>query len=253
MAGRLEGKVCIITGSGGSMGRAAALRFAEEGAAIVGCDVNVERGQAVAAEVNAAGGRMVSIEPCDLTSEAECARLVKLAVDTYGKVDALYNNAAMAYFGWVADMPVSDWTKTIDQELNLVFLLIRAAWAELAKQGGSIVNVASISAWQAQPGFPATAHCAAKGGVLSLTRHLAMEGAPKGIRANTISPGIISTYQTEGFLADPAYAEHTARSVMLGRAGTSLEVANVALFLASDESSYVTGTDIRVDGGAMSW
>ena len=253
MTGRLAGKTCIITGSGGSMGRAASLRFAAEGASIVGCDVNVERSRAVRDEVVAAGGRMVSLEPCDLTKQENCEKLVALAVSSFGGVDVLFNNAAMAYFGWVEDMEVQTWTNTIDQEMNLVFLLIRAAWPELKKRGGSVINTASIAAWQALPGYPGFAHGAAKGGVLSMTRHLAMEGAAHGIRVNSISPGIIDTYQTAPFLADKAFAEQACQGIMLRRAGTPDEVANAALFLASDESSYVTATDLRVDGGAMSW
>jgi NAD(P)-dependent dehydrogenase (short-subunit alcohol dehydrogenase family) len=235
------------------MGREAALRFAAEGAKIVGCDVHVERGLAVTQEVVAAGGEMVSLEPCDLTSADNCLELVALAVESFGQVDVLYNNGAMAYFDWVATMPNETWTRTINEELNLVFLMVRAAWPELQKRGGSIINVASIAAWQAQPGFPALAHGAAKGGVLSMTRHLAMEGAAHGIRVNSLSPGIIESYQTASFLADPAFIESTTSSVMLRRPGTALEVANAALFLASEESSYVTATDIRVDGGAMGW
>lgn len=253
MARRLEGKTCIITGTGGSMGRAAALLFAAEGAAIVGCDVNVERAQAVRDEVIAAGGRMVSLEPCDLTVKANCERLVALAVDSYGGVDVLFNNAAMAYFGWIGEMPDDDWYRTIDQELHLIYLLVRAAWSELTRRGGAIINTASVSAWQALKGHPGLAHSAAKGGVLAMTRQLAMEGAPHGIRANSISPGLIETYQTAPFLADENFRQANLPGIMLGRPGTPEEIAKAALFLACDDSSFVTGADLVVDGGARSW
>ncbi len=251
--GRLAGKVCIITGTGGSMGRAAALQFAREGARIVGCDVNVARARETVDLVVAAGGEMVSMHPCDLTVRQNCEALVGLATSTYGRVDVLFNNAAMAYFGWVPELPVDDWNRTVNEELNLVFLLTQCAWSELAKARGSIINTASASAWQAYRVLPAIAHAAAKGAVLSMTRQLAMEGAPHGLRANSISPGLIITNQTEGLLSDPGWAAPMLDMIMLGRAGTPDEVAAVALFLASDESSFVTGADIRVDGGTTAW
>ncbi|CDO38596.1 SDR family NAD(P)-dependent oxidoreductase [Novosphingobium sp. KN65.2] len=253
MVGRLEGKVCVITGSGGSMGRAAALLFAAEGAAIVGCDVNVERASAVCEEVIAAGGHMVSLEPCDLTDPVNCRQLVDLAVETYGKIDVLFNNAAMAYFGWIDQMPADDWYKTIDQELHIVYLLVRAAWSELTRSGGSIINVASISAWQSLRGHPGLAHCAAKGGVLAMTRQLAQEGAPYGLRVNSISPGIIETHQTATYLSDEAFRRSVTESTMLGRVGKPEDIAYGALFFASDESSFVTGSDLLIDGGARNW
>lgn len=253
MSGRLTGKVCLITGTGGSMGRAAALRFAAEGASIVGCDINAERAEAAVDEVRSAGGDMISLHPCDLTDEAQCQALVDAAVQRHGRIDVLFNNAAMAYFGWIDAMPVADWTKTIDQELNLVYLLTKAAWPALTRSGGSIINTASVSAWQAYKGLPGLSHAAAKGGVLAMTRQLAMEGALHGLRANSISPGLIATHQTAEFLNDEAWAQNMLGQIMLGRAGTPDEVAHTAVFLASDESSFITGTDIRIDGGTLSW
>ena len=128
---RLSGKVCLITGSGGSMGRAAALWFASEGATVIGCDLSVSGAEATLDQVQAAGGNMVSMQPCDLTDQRQCQELVQFALSNCERIDVLYNNAAMAYFGWVAEMPVSDWNKTINEELNLVWLLTQAAWPEL--------------------------------------------------------------------------------------------------------------------------
>jgi NAD(P)-dependent dehydrogenase (short-subunit alcohol dehydrogenase family) len=251
--GRLEGKVCLITGTGGSMGTAAALAFAREGGLIVGCDVIAERAEATVSAVRAAGGQMISLHPCDLTRMEDCSALVDLAITTFGRIDVLFNNAAMAYFGPVDQMPVDDWHKTINEELHLVYNLIRCAWGELSKNGGSIINTASISALQAYRPLPALSHAAAKGAVLAMTRQLAMEGAPHGIRANTISPGLVATHQTVGVLGDPEISKTMIDQIMLGRPAQPEEIASVALFLASDESSYMTGTDLRVDGGVSAW
>lgn len=260
MAGRLENKVCIITGSGGSMGRAASVLFAKEGARVVGCDINEGSASATLAQVCGAGGEMVSLHPCNLTdrgsgaaSQSAADRLVEFALDTYGQVDVLFNNAAMAYFGWIEEMPDEDWYKTINEELNIVFHLTRAAWPALKERGGSIINTASTSAWLSTKVLPGIAHTAAKGGVLSMTRQLAMEGAPHGIRANTISPGLIETNQTKDFLQKPEWAGPMLDKIMLNRLGKPEEVAYAAVFLASDESSFVTGSDLKVDGGFTAW
>lgn len=251
--GRLAGKVCIITGSGGSMGRAAALMFAREGAHVVGCDINPESGQAVADEVIAAGGSMVSMEPCDLTNKQDCEALVQLALESFGQIDVLYNNAAMAYFDWIEGMTDEMWYKTINEEIHLVWLLTKAVWPHLKANGGAIVNTASVSGHQTFRALPGIAHSTAKGGILAMTRHLALEGRNHSIRANSISPGVILTKQTEPLLNDPEWSQAMLGNIMLGRLGTPEEVAAVALFLASDEASYVTGTDIIVDGGVTIW
>lgn len=253
MRGRLEGKVCIITGTGGSIGCAAALLFANEGGRIVGCDVNIDAGQATAQAVKAQGGEMVSLQPCDLTDPKQCQELVDLTVKTFGRIDVLYNNAAMAYFGWIDKISLEDWYNTINEEINLVFLLTRVAWPILAKNGGSIINTASVSGWSTYKVLPGIAHSAAKGAIISMSRHMAMEGRLHGIRANSISPGLIETNQTRHLLGDPEWAETMIGRIMLGRMGKPEEVASVALFLASDESSFVTGADIMVDGGTTSW
>jgi NAD(P)-dependent dehydrogenase (short-subunit alcohol dehydrogenase family) len=253
MAGRLSGKVCIITGSGGSMGRAAALLFASEGARVIGCDVNVENAAETTRLVKAAGGAMASLQPCDLTDAKQCQALVDFAVGAYGRIDVLFNNAAMAYFGWIDEMPEADWYKTIAQEVHLVFLLTKAAWPELAKRGGSIVNTASVSARLGFKVLPGLAHAAAKGAIVSMTRHMAMEGRSVGIRANSVSPGLIETHQTRPLLNDPSWSGPMLDKIMLGRVGQPEEIASAALFFASDESSYATGADLLVDGGMTAW
>ncbi len=253
MAGRLEGKVCIVTGSGGSIGRATALMFAREGAHVVGCDIVAEGAQETVELAVKAGGSMISVHPCDLTEKAQCERLVAAAVKAFGGVDVLFNNGAMAYFAWIDAMEDDVWYKTINEELNIVFLLTRAAWPELSKRGGAIVNTASVSAWMGYKMLPGLAHTTAKGGVLSMTRHLAMEGRVHGIRANSVSPGLIESTQTKPHLANPEWKKQMCERIMLDRAGTPEEVAAAVTFLASDEASFITGTDLRVDGGTLAW
>ena len=254
MSDRLKNKVCIITGTGGSMGRAAALMFAAQGAKVVGCDINHDAAQSTVDSVLSAGGQMVSMSNCDLTDKQHCAQLVELAISTYGRVDVLFNNAAMAYFGWIEQLSDEDWHRTINEEVHLVFNMVKAAWPELIKQpGAAIINTASVSAWSTYKLLPGIAHSTAKGAVLSMTRHLALEGRTHGLRANSISPGLIESKQTLPLLADPVWAETMIGKVMLGRMGKPEEVAATALFLASDESSFITGADIRVDGGTTAW
>src|SRR4029077_8527028 len=143
---------------------------------VVGCDIAVANAEETVQQVAKAGGTMISVQPCNLTMKAECERLIAAAVERFGAIDVLFNNGAMAYFAWIQDMSDETWSKTINQELDLVFLLTRAAWPELVRSKGAIVNIASLSAWAGIELLPGLAHSAAKGGVLSMTRHLAMEG-----------------------------------------------------------------------------
>lgn len=250
---RLRGKSCIVTGSGGSIGRATCLRFAAEGAHVVGCDIASAGAEETLRLVEAAGGTMISVHPADLTSKDECERVVAAAVEHFGGVDVLFNNGAMAYFAWIGEMSDETWGKTINEELNLVFLMCRAAWPELIKSSGAIVNVASLSAWAGIERLPGLAHAAAKGGVLSMTRHLAMEGRLHGIRANSVSPGTIETNQTRFILDDPEWCKVQLGRAMMNRMGQPEEVASAVAFLASSDASYVTGADIAVDGGVRAW
>jgi NAD(P)-dependent dehydrogenase (short-subunit alcohol dehydrogenase family) len=251
---RLRGKVCIITGTGSGMGRAAALLFASEGAKIVGCDVNEATGQATLEAVRAGNGDMMSLQPCNMAKRADVDRLMALAVDTYGGVDVLYNNGSMAYFAWLTDMTYESWSNTLREEIDLVFHACQAVFPLMkSRGGGSIINVGSVSGKMAYKVLPALAHMAAKGGVIAMSKQVAMEGGPHRIRCNTISPGLVLTAQTKAFIDNPEWFGPMRDKLMLGRVGLPEDIAPLALYLASDESSWVTGADYAVDGGTTAW
>ena len=243
----------MITGTGGSMGRESALAFAREGASVVGCDVSGEAAEDTVEIVRAAGGEMVSMHPCDLTQPADCQALVDLALNTFGRIDVLFNLAAVAYFNRLEDITDEEWDRARRHEVDLVFYLTRAAWPHLKVGGGTVVNMASLNASLSFKILPSLAHTTNKAGIIGMSRQLALEGREHGIRANSISPGLIESDATREQLKDPEWAASMLGKTLLGRLGRPDEVANVALFLASDESSYVTGVDIVVDGGMKVW
>jgi NAD(P)-dependent dehydrogenase (short-subunit alcohol dehydrogenase family) len=252
---RLAGKVAVVTGAGSGIGRGCALIFARQGAKVVICDINASAAGATADTARGEGLAFDNASPCDISDPAAVTKLIDSAVQRHGGIDILLNAAATAVFGWIEDLSYEDWRKTLTAELDTVFLMCKAAWPHLiARGGGSIINFASVNAYMALEGSAALAHCAGKGGVLAMTRQLAMEGGPHKIRANTISPGLIVTGATERHLKEvPGLVEKVLQKKMIKRLGEPEDVAWCATYLASDEARWVTAADFSVDGGASSW
>lgn len=252
MTGRLNNKVALITGIGSGIGKCCALMFAQQGAQVVGCDIHAEATQATVQQAQEQGLHICDVSPCDLRQPAEVTALVEQVVKQFGRIDIVVNAAAFAHFAPIEQLSYQAWRETLVGELDVVFLLCQAAWSHLKKQGGSIINFASANAWMALEGSPALAHCAGKGGILAMTRQLAMEGGAYNIRANTISPGLIETDATRAHIQRDATFQQTALSkqILRERIGQPEDIAWAAIYLASDESAWVTGTDLKVDAGA---
>ena len=249
--GRLDDKVALITGIGGGMGRAAALRFAAEGARVVGCDLFPEGAEETVRLVREAGGEITNFAPVELSHAQQAAEWVDAAAAVYGGFDILYNNASSPRFGAIDEISVEDWDFVIDNELNLVFYATRAAWPHLKRRGGGVVlNVGSIAGTRGVEFMPQNAHGTAKAGVINLTQQLAVEGGPHRIRAVCVSPGFTVTPSTAWLVegGPQPFKDNIARSP-LGRVGQPDDVVNAALFLASDEASWITGVNLVVDGG----
>jgi meso-butanediol dehydrogenase/(S,S)-butanediol dehydrogenase/diacetyl reductase len=254
MTGRLENKVALITGTAQGQGRVAALRFAKEGAKIVGCDLNEEGNRETVRRVRNNGGEMVSIEPLDLTNPDDTKRLVDLTEETHGRLDILYNNASAPRFAMLTEMSREDWQFTLDNELSLIFFMVKAAVPLMIKSGGgSIINISAIAGIAGQPVIGAFAHAATKAGVLGVSRSMAYELAPYRIRSNAIIPGMISNPDKKGLEENPKVQELVSSKILLHRIGKPEDVVNAALFFASDESSYITGASLVVDGGWTAW
>lgn len=252
LSNRLSGKIALVTGIGSGIGKGCALMFARHGARVMGCDIQAASADETLALAQRENLPISSIHPCDLTNPADVQRLIEATVERYSGIDILLNAAAFGAFAWIEEMDyTTQWKATLAGELDVVFLACKSAWPHLIKRGGgSIVNFASANAYVALAGSPALAHCAGKGGVLAMTRQLALEGAPHGIRANTISPGLIVTGATRPVLEVPGFKENVMNRLMLKRLGQPEDVAWCATYLASDESSWVTGADFSIDGGA---
>jgi len=254
MSGRLANKVALITGTGGGQGRAAAILFAQEGARVAGCDLKIEGAEETVRLTKEAGGDMISMAPVDLADPSQMKSWIDWAIDAFGGVDIIYNNASAPRFAPIGQMDIEDWQFTIRNELDLVFLGCNLGWPHMVDRGGGvIINTASTAGMVGFAALGDFAHAATKGGVIALTRQLAAEGAPHGIRANSISPGLVATPATEGLMQDPVFLEKMLEGHMIKRPGTPEDIAYCALYLASDEASWVTGANFVIDGGLTAW
>jgi len=245
---RLEGKVAIISGGARGMGAAEAKLFAREGAKVIICDVLEDEGRQTEAEINEVGGAAVFVK-LDVTSQDEWENAVNTAIERFGKLDILVNNAGIIVQSTIEDMTVELWDKVMDVNAKGVFLGTKTAIPHMKEAGGgSIVNISSISGIVGQDNVNA-GYNASKGAVRIFTKAAAVQYAKENIRVNSIHPGPIATPMTAEGRADPERVALTAERTPLGRYGEPEEVANAVLFLASDEASYVTGSEIVVDGG----
>lgn len=240
MTGRLDGRVALITGTAGGQGAAAAALFAREGAVVVGCDVRAAPG----------------VARVDLTDEEQVRAWVDAAAAEHGRIDILYANAGATRFGPLEGITADDWNFNLRHELDVVFYPVKHAWPHLVRAGreapggAAVVLVGSTAGLTGSMTNARVAHTVTKGGVVALTRQLAAEGAPFGVRVNCVSPGMIATPATASdLLADEHPMRDIARHIPLGRVGAPEEVARCAAFLASAEASYVTGANLVIDGG----
>jgi NAD(P)-dependent dehydrogenase (short-subunit alcohol dehydrogenase family) len=250
MAGDLEGRAALVTGATSGIGRATALRFAQEGASLALVGRNRETLEELADEISGGGRSVVKIY-ADVTSEEQARGAVESAVSSLGGLDVLINAAGIISNGTVETTPLSDWDAMMNVNLRSVFHLMQLAVPHLERRPGNVVNVSSVTGLRAFPGV--LAYCVSKAGVDQLTRCAALELAPKGIRVNAVNPGVVVTQiHRRGGMAEEkyeAFLEHSKTTHPLGRVGTAEEVAELILFLASDRAAWITGATYSIDGG----
>ncbi len=246
----LKNKVAIITGARRGMGRIHALTLAKAGAKVVVSDISEEDCQKVVDEIEKSGGKGLSIK-CDVSKKEEVDKMVKETVEKFGKVDILVNNAGICQFKPFLELTEKEWNRTLDINLKGYFLCAQAVAKEMAKQkSGVIVNIASVAMGQQGIGMPNIVHyCASKGGIVAMTEALAVELASYNIRVNAIAPGMVETPMIDPIKKDPKQQEAILTRLPMHRVGRAEEVSNLVLFLASDQSSYMTGSTVVIDGG----
>ena len=249
----LKNKVAIITGARRGMGKSHAIKFAKAGAKVVVSDISQEECQSVVDEIKKNGGEGLAAK-CDVTKKDEVEAMVKKTIEKWGKVDILVNNAGICQFKPFLELTEEEWDRTIDINLKGYFFCAQAVAKEMVKQkAGAIVNIASIAMGQVGVGFPSITHyCASKGGIVAMTEALALELAPYNIRVNAVAPGAIDTPMADSTKQDPKVLEGTLTRIPMRRMGKAEEVSNLVLFLASDASSYMTGSTVVIDGGWLS-
>jgi meso-butanediol dehydrogenase/(S,S)-butanediol dehydrogenase/diacetyl reductase len=243
---RFEGKVVIITGAASGIGLAAAKRFGSEGALLSLADLNADMLKAEVESLDIERKR-VTAHRVDVSVEQELNDLVAATLERFGHIDVLVNNAGIGAFGYVTEVTPEDWRRVLAVDLDSVYLGSRAALPHLMKTRGNIVNTASISGMYGDYGL--AAYNAAKAGVINLTRAMAIDHGPHGVRVNSVSPGLIATPLAAPLHGDNRIMSDYSRLVPLGRAGKPEEIASAIAFLASDDASYVTGSNLVVDGG----
>lgn len=249
---RLQGKVALITGGGSGIGKATALLFAREGAAVVVADINEEAARACAASIEAEGGRATSVQG-DVSDTDDARRMVEHGIAAFGRIDILFNNAGIGHVGTLHETEIDDWDRVIRIHVRGAFLMSKFTVPHMIEAGGGVII--NMSSAIAQTGLAKrAAYAAAKGAILSLTRSMAVDYAPHNIRVNALCPGTIYTPFVENYLkksyADPEEALKGIKARQLtGDLGRAEDVAYAALYLASDEARFVVGAPIIVDGG----
>jgi NAD(P)-dependent dehydrogenase (short-subunit alcohol dehydrogenase family) len=247
---RLQSKVAVITGSGGAIGSVTAKRFTREGAKVVITDFNVEGGQKTVKDIKDHGGEAIFIE-ADITKVSECEKIIRTTVDTFGRVDVLFNNAGIDLVKMMHECTEEDYDQVVDIHLKGSFFCSRYALPEMMKQGGgSIINMGSIAGLIGYEKVPT--YCAAKGGIVNLTRYIALEYARYNIRCNCICPGAVATGMMKRYMTDfPELAQKSIKNHPMGRIAEPEEISDTAVFLASNESAFITGVSLPVDGGFL--
>jgi NAD(P)-dependent dehydrogenase (short-subunit alcohol dehydrogenase family) len=251
MPGRVQDKVALVTGGASGLGAESCRRLAREGAIVALTDLAVDAGQAVADEIASAGGTAQFL-PQDVTDEARWAEVVQTVVDRFGRLDVLVNSAGVGSGQPILEATYEHWRQVLSINLDGTFLGVKAVAPLMAAAGrGSIINLSSILGKVGQPG--AAAYCASKGGVALMTKAVALELAPAGVRVNSVHPGYIETPMVTTFLHEAENANELRDMIIsrhaVGRLGVPREIADAIVFLASDESSFITGSELVVDGG----